>query len=306
STANLVINEWLANAAPGGDDWVELYNRSAIAPVALRGIYLGVSNALQQLNALSFVAPGGYAQLFADENGGANHLDFKLPAAGGTIVLSAETGVELDRVTYGAQAQSVSQGRLPDGAASIVNFPATPSPAASNYLLSYNGPILNEVLVINQFAVTNGSGRTADYVELRNASGTPFDLSGMRLSNDPENASQWTFPPGVSIPGNGYLVVWFDNELPASTVNGPVLNTGQSLDGESGELWLFNTAGQPVDSVVFGFQIADLPIGISGGQWTLLSAATPGAANSGPVALASAAGLRINEWPDNPATGNDW
>jgi hypothetical protein len=307
STGNLVINEWLANSVPGGDDWVELYNSSA-SPVSLRGVYLSVSNALHQLNALSFIAPGGYAQLLADENSGANHLDFNLPAAGGTIVLYSESGAELDRVTYGAQAQGVSQGRLPDGNASVVNFPASQSPAASNYLLSYNGPILNEVLAINQTAITNTSGRTADFVELRNPNAAPFDLSGMRLSTDPENASQWTFPAGVSIPANGFLVVWFDNELPASTVNGPALNTGQSLDGESGEVWLFNSAGQPVNSVAFGFQIADhsiadfpLPIG----DWQL-AIPTPGAANADPVALASAAGLRLNEWSANPANGNDW
>jgi hypothetical protein len=308
STGHLVINEWLANAAPGADDWVELHNRSATAPVALRGIYLGVSNALQQLNSLSYIAPGGYAQFFADENSGANNLDFTLPAVGGTIVLHSEAGSELDRVAYGAQAQGVSQGRLPDGAASVVNFPASQSPAASNYLLSYNGPILNEVLAINEEAVTNASGRTADFVELRNTNAAPFDLSGMRLSNDPENASQWLFPPGVSIPANGYLVVWFDDEQPASAANGPVLNTGQSLDGESGEVWLFNSAGQPVDSVVFGFQVAGYSIAhfpLPIGDWRL-AIPTPGAANSTPVALASAAGLRLNEWSANPAADNDW
>ena len=306
NTSNLMINEWLANAAPGADDWIELYNRSVTAPVALRGMYLAVSNALQQLAALSFIAPGGYAQFLADENSGANNLDFTLPAAGGTIVLYSESGGEVDRVSYGSQAQGVTQGRLPDGASSITSFPATPSPAASNYLLSYNGPILSEVLAINRTAATNGSGSTADFVELWNTNGVAFDLSGMRLSTDPENASQWTFPSGVSISANGYLVVWFDNEKPASTVNGPLLNTGQSLDGESGEVWLFNSAGQPVDSVLFGFQITDRSIGLSDGQWTLLALGTPGAANAAPASLASAAGLRINEWLAGPVSGNDW
>jgi hypothetical protein len=303
---SLAINEWMANAASGTDDWVELHNRSLTAPVAMRGIFLGASNTIDQVNSLSFIAPGGFVQFIADGNSGVNNLNFSLPTTGGFIVLYSEAGVELDRVTYGPQAQGVSQGRLPDGTANIVGFPASPSPEASNYLLNYNGPLLNEVLAINDAAVTNAVGRTADYVELRNPNAAPFDLSGMRLSTDPENASEWTFPAGVSIAANGYLIVWFDNEQPASTANGPLLNTGRSLDGESGEVWLFNSIGQPVNSVAFGFQIADLPIGLSGGQWALLSSATPGAANSAPASLASAAGLRINEWSANPATGTDW
>jgi hypothetical protein len=306
TSADLAINEWLADTPPGGDDWVEIYN-PASHPVSLRGIYLGTGNATHQLTALSFIAAGGFLQLLADENPGANHLDFKLPAEGGAIVLYDETGMELDRVTYGPQVQGVTQGRLPDGAATTVSFPATPSPAASNYLLDYTGPLLNEVLAINRAAVTNAAGRTSDFVELRNTNAVPFDLSGMRLSTDPNEPSQWVFPSGVSIPANGYLVVWFDDDLPASTLAGPLLSTGHPLDGESGEVWLFNNGGQPVDSVVFGFQVADLPIGReAGGQWGLMSTATPGAANSAPAALGSPAGLRLNEWLAGSPDGDDW
>ncbi len=86
SPANLVINEWLANSAPGADDWLELYNRDPNTPVSLRGLYLGTSNSLQQLTSLSFIAPQSHARLWADEMTGGGHLDFKLPAAGGVIV----------------------------------------------------------------------------------------------------------------------------------------------------------------------------------------------------------------------------
>jgi hypothetical protein len=210
-------------------------------------------------------------------------------------------------MTYSAQAQGVTQGRLPDGTPTVTSFPASPSPAASNYLLNYTGPTLNEVLAINQAATTNAARRTADFVELRNPNASPFDLSGMRLSNDPEDPAQWIIPTGTTIPANGYLVIWFDNEMPPSTMPGGLLNTGQSLDGESGEVWLFNSGGQPVDSVVFGFQATDLPIGRMGaGQWALLSSVTPGSANSAPAALGSAAGLRLNEWMANALEGDDW
>jgi hypothetical protein len=67
-----------------------------------------------QYQALSFVAPQGFVQLFADELPGANHLEFKLPAAGGAIVLYDETaGTELERVTYGLQIEAVTEGRCP-------------------------------------------------------------------------------------------------------------------------------------------------------------------------------------------------
>src|SRR6185436_14586557 len=108
------------------------------------------SNAMFQIRALSFLPPRGYLQLFADELPGADHLEFKLPAAGGAIALSDETGVELDRVTYGAQTPGVSQGKMPDGTGTVATFNNSVSPGASNYLLSYSGPVLNEILVRNQ------------------------------------------------------------------------------------------------------------------------------------------------------------
>jgi len=306
SMTNLVINEWLANSVPGGDDWVELYNKNLAAPVALQGIYVGVSNALHQLNALSYLAPGGYVQLHADGNPGANHLDFNLSAAGETIVLYDATGVERDRVTFGPQAQGVSQGRLPDGAANSVTFSFSQSPEAANYLLNYSGPFLNELLAVNQSAVTNTAGRTADYIELRNTNITNFDLTGYRLSTDPENASQWTFPAGSTIPGLGYLVVWFDSDLPPTTLAGAHQNTGQSLSGDGEQVWLFNTIGVPVDAVAFGFQVANLPLGRSGGNWVLLASATPGTANAPAATLGATTSLRLNEWMASAISGPDW
>src|SRR6185436_3532058 len=93
SQTNLVINEWVANALPGGSDWVELFNASADRPISLRGAYLGTSNALFQIQTHIFLPPRGHLQLFADELPGENHLDFKLPAEGGAIVLFDSAGV---------------------------------------------------------------------------------------------------------------------------------------------------------------------------------------------------------------------
>ncbi|MEY2409363.1 MAG: hypothetical protein QOF48_2033 [Verrucomicrobiota bacterium] len=307
AASNLSINEWLANAAPGADDWVEIYNRTA-SPISLRGLYLATSNSLFRLTALSFIAPGGFMLFHADENPGADHVDFKLNADGDAIALYDGVGALIERVSFGPQAQGVTQGRVPNGGAAITNFPASASPAAGNYLVTYTGPLLNEILAVNHAAVTNAAGRTADFIELRNTNAVAFDLSGMRLGKDPADPSPWIFPGGVGIAGNGHLVVWFDNELPATTNAGPFLNTGRSLDAEAGGVWFFNSAGQPVDSVAFGFQVADLSIGRSvfGGSWSLLAAPTPGSANSTVATLGSPALLRLNEWAANSNSGDDW
>jgi hypothetical protein len=107
--SSLSINEWLANSSPGGADWLEVFNTSSNAPASLQDIYLGVGGALHQLRPLSFLPPRGHVQLLADELPGVAHVDFKLPAAGGQLTLHDASGVLLDRVTYGAQAEGISE-----------------------------------------------------------------------------------------------------------------------------------------------------------------------------------------------------
>jgi len=304
----LSINEWLANPAPGLDDWLELFNTSSSAPVALRDIYLGTSNALFQIKSLSFLPPRGYLQLHADGNPGADHLDFTLPS-GGAIVLYDTGGGELQRVTYGPQAQGVSQGRLPDGTATIVAFIGSASPGATNYVINYTGPVLNELLARNRFhggtnAVPGPWGNYPDYLEIHNPNPTNFNLGGFGLSDDAGEV-KFVFGPGTTILANGFLVVWCDGERAAGTNSTSSLNSGFSLSGTSGGAYLFNAAGQLVNFVDYGFQVANQPIGLSSGQWRLLASATPNAVNAAPAPLGLQSNLRINEWMAL-CSGDDW
>jgi hypothetical protein len=302
SPTNLVINEWLANTDTGQSDWFEVFNRSTNLPAALRGVYAGTSNALYQINTLSFLPPRGYLQLVADEVAGAGHVDFKLPAAGGLIALYDATGLLLNQVVYGAQnVPGLTQGRLPDGGTNIVSFPGSASPAAANYLLNYTGAVLNEILA-RYDSVTNGS----DWVELFNPGTNAFNLSGFALSDDSGDPSKWVFPANTILPTNQYLVVYCDESRAASAATGTNMNTGFSLSGESGGVYLFNTNRQLADAVDYGFQIKNQSIGRSGGSWQLLAAPTPGTNNSAPAALGAVAGLRINEWMASVSDGDDW
>ncbi|HWI56878.1 MAG TPA: lamin tail domain-containing protein, partial [Bacillota bacterium] len=132
---NLVINEWLANPAAGGSDWLELYNLSPNQPVALAGLYLATGNDLFQMRSVSFLGPRSFVQLFADKNPGPDHLDFKLSASGDQLALSDALGQPLDQVTFGPQLEGVSQGRWPNGSSTIISFAGTASPGASNYVI---------------------------------------------------------------------------------------------------------------------------------------------------------------------------
>jgi len=306
SPTNLAINEWLADPAVGGQDWLELFNRSANAPVALRGLHLGTSNALFRLGSLSFLAPHGHVQLFAEELPGANQLEFKLPATGSAIVLSSETGVEIQRITYGPQTVGVSEGRLPDGEAAITLFAGSVSPGNTNYALVWTGPMLNEILARNDRAAVAPWGGYADFVELHNPGGSASNLTGMALGTTLDRRDAWTLPSGVTIPAGGYLLIWCDASRSASTSSSGSLNTGFSLSGESGDVVLFNVGGQPVSRVSYGFQVEDQSIGRTGGAWRLLTTPTPGAANSGAASLASVNSLRFNEWMSDWFAEDDW
>lgn len=303
SSTNLALNEWLANPTPGLPDWIELFNKSAGAPVALQGLYLATSNGTHQITSLSFLAPLGYVQLFADEGVGPDRLDFKLSAAGETLTLADNAGVTIQTVAFGTQAEGVSGGRFPNGSATLTNFVGSVSPATANYLATWSGPVINEILARNK-SITVGT-QVVDYVELFNPNGSNYNLGGLSLSVNSAQAGEFPFPAGTTIPANGYLLIKCAGAALAATNSG-AFDTGESLNGDSGGVYLFNTNRQVVSFVEYGPQVDDLPIGLSGGQWRLLSAATPGATNAAAAVLGDFTALRLNEWMPNPVSGDDW
>jgi hypothetical protein len=157
---------------------------------------------------------------------------------------------------------------------------------------------INEVLASN---TANRNGTSSDLIELYNAGSTPIDLTGKVLvdqSADPTNPVRFVFPAGATIGAGGYLVVFAD-----SGTGGGVYHTGFSLDAEGDEVKLYDSvaaasAGAPVDSIKFGFQVGDFSLsrtGAAGNVWALTTP-TLGAANGGPVNLGSVASVKINEW----------
>ena len=124
------VNEWLTGPGVG---WFELYNPGA-TPASLGGNFLTDNLTVRnkfQIPALSFIGGSGsgrWLQLIADSDSSATpgHVNFSLNPAGEAIGLFTSTGTQLEAVSFGAQFAGISQGRFPDGSATIELMPPTP------------------------------------------------------------------------------------------------------------------------------------------------------------------------------------
>jgi hypothetical protein len=157
----LFLNEWMAantravaDPADGDyDDWFEIFNPNPEA-VNLEGFFLtdNLSNPTKFRVPAGSVAPAqGFRLVWADEEtgqtrpGGDLHVNFKLSQSGEALGLYAPDGTRIDSVVFGPQTDNVSQGRHPDGAATLY-FMTTPTPRAPNVLrLPPQPPVLTAV-----------------------------------------------------------------------------------------------------------------------------------------------------------------
>ncbi len=304
----VVVNEFQANPPPGDGDWLELRNLDPDRPAALQGAFLATSNALFEITAPVFVDAGGHVRLWADEEPGADHVDFKLSAAGGAIALWDSVGIEWTRINYGAQREGTVQGRWPDGTGAWVAGQLVPTPGASNFVAGASTVRFNEIMAVNRQAVLAATGRYSDWFEIRNLSGTEVDLEGVIVRLESADPYEWAIPAGVRLGAGEPLLVWADGRRPASTSNEDDLNFGRNLPGEGAALWLVSPAGGLWDRIEFGFQIPDRSIGLVGGAgpWRLLAEPTPGLENSAAMLLGALTQVRLNEWLASGEEDGDW
>ncbi len=203
--AALRVNEWMADPS-SGDDWFEVFNPNA-QPVALGGLYLTdrLNTPLKYpIPALSFlgVNTNGYQKFMADDNvgAGADHVNFKLGAAGEWLGIFTSAGMAIDSLSFGAQLTGVSEGRFPDGSATIVGFPGTDSAGEPNYRWLTN-VVINEVLA-------HSDPPLEDAIELHNLTAAPLNLGGWWLSDSKGNLRKYRFPDSTLLPANGYVVIY--------------------------------------------------------------------------------------------------
>lgn len=114
------------------------------------------------------------------------------------------------------------------------------------------------------------------WIELHNSGSSSVSIGGFYLSDDEANPLKWRVPAGISIPANGFILFWADDE-----------NTGRhtnfALDAEGEDVVLSNSSGLLLDKINFPRQHANISYGRTTngtGPWAYLSVPTPASGNN--------------------------
>ncbi len=306
---DLTISEFMASNTltatdPDGrrPDWIEILNATSDA-VDLAGWYLSDDpqhltkwtfppHALAQNSHILVWASGKDRVLDAMEL----HANFKLDADGDYLALVKPDGVTVvQEYSWGGsgavprQYADVSYGTL--GSEQVEGYFAMPTPRTPNVespFVAFSGTLSINEFVAAASGVAPSTGITdaglpdapslSDWVELHNPGASAVDLSGCRLSDDPQRRARWRFPAGTTIPAGGYLVVLADG----ADATGDYAHTNFGLAGKGAYLGLSDPNGVLLDEFSPGHP-EQVP-GFSYGRAGYFETPTPGAEN-GAVAL---------------------
>ncbi|MEZ5399755.1 MAG: CotH kinase family protein [Bryobacteraceae bacterium] len=281
----------IRDEAGDGDAWVEIYNVGP-GPVSLSGFTLtdDAANPSKWSLPPRTLADGESLIVWLDgETGeGASHASFTKPDAGGKLYLFAN-GERIDTATVEATPAGQTQARQ-RLYGTYWTVTTDPTPGAENRIVApvdeAPGPtgrlLVNELMASNEasFQDPDEPGAFEDWFEIYNPGQEAVDMSGMYITDNPDNPTKWQVPEGVSIPAGAHLVFIADGE----TAQG-ARHTSFSLSASGESLSIYAADGATlIDTVTFGAQTADVSYGRPEGAaqtFATLAVPTPGAPNSG-------------------------
>jgi len=114
------------------------------------------------------------------------------------------------------------------------------------------GLVINEIMAGNVGAVADQNGEYDDWVELYNGNNFSLNLNGYYLSDNENELTKWAFP-NVTIPANGYLIVWCDTA--GNSQSG--LHTTYRLSADQEEVYLTDPTNTVIDAVHYVNMITD-------------------------------------------------
>jgi hypothetical protein len=142
---------------------------------------------------------------------------------------------------------------------------------------------LNEWMAANTATVVDPADQDFDdWFELHNPNDFLVDLSGYSLTDNLADPRQWVLPVGTTIPPQGFLLVWADNE-PGQNALGLGLHASFRLNQDGEALGLFAPDGTAVDSIAFGDQASNVSEGrypdSAPAPFAAMTTPTPGGSN---------------------------
>lgn len=145
-------------------------------------------------------------------------------------------------------------------------------------------PVISEFMAINQGTLADEDGDLSDWIEIHNRGEEPISLDGWHLTDhadDPQSLMRWTFPEGVELPADGYLIVFASNKNRGDA--GDELHTNFALNGDGEHLALVSPDGLTPATLFAPYppQVGDVSYGLAAdGAERYFAAPTPGAANA--------------------------
>ena len=307
----------LTDNAGQHDPWIELYNAESTA------VDIGGFTLTDDYNALDLwafptgtvIEAGGRLLVWADgepaqSTNGFLHTHFRLKAGPGSIALvmwHGELPLVLDSMDYNLMGPDIALGSYPEGDPFSRIILHGPTPGTVNIPDGPPPPVfINEWMSDNDgYRRDPADGKFEDWFELYNASTSRVDLGGFLLSDTASSSNAFVIPVGFSIPANGFLMVWADNDPEQS---GSELHTDFALDSAGEHISFFQPGGALVDHVRFTAQAADR----SHGRWpdgaslvTAMSPPTPAASNRVILIRAIEASPQrgfVVDWPSSSGT----
>jgi hypothetical protein len=184
--------------------------------------------------------------------------------------LAADPNHDGNEASFG-QLRSWITGRINSVTGQIEGFQACPTVQLQvNEVMATNGTFLEDPVE---------EGEYPDWFEIYNPAGVPVDVDGIYVTDDPLNPTKYQIPTGVTIPAQGFLLMYADDD----GTQGPD-HTNFKLSGSGESVALYDTDGvTQLDIVTFGPQVTDVAYGRypdGAGPWDFMPTPTPGQPNA--------------------------
>jgi hypothetical protein len=249
----IVINEVMAHTNSYPNDWIELHNTTA-GSINITGWFLSddpdnfKKYEIQSGDPRANIPPGGYVVFTQDDDFGnasdpGSDVQFAFSELGETAYLCSGSGSNLaggfcTKEDFKASEDGISFGRYTKSAAAGLDVDFVSMASATSG--SANGSPKVGPVVITEIMYHPSNNNYAEYVELKNISGTTVALDNWLLI-DETGGIEYYIPTGTSLTAGSYLLLT-KNEValnqefgsPAATilewVEGRLSNAGEKLE----------------------------------------------------------------------------